>query len=405
MNTGLAFNVTINDDGTINGYFVNTCYHSGNFQLYRFDNYALDDYFSHGINAAMWCSGLNGAVNLDGVNQNPWHGNTKLSTVYTTIHDTNGNNTVQVLGAYSPNAGKNSDKQSYLYRLGTIGSSKSNQTYWDINYETETGKITVKAGTSKGTSNIGSITIYDDTYTHGAFGVWGNNCEQKASTVYKIYSASGVSESTLTFKEILTQPTWREDAKHIVVNVDDNIDDTLTGTDNIGEILSRTLADKIHFIQWGTNANKSVSQNFIARNDNNGLFTYNNNYNQAVEDTVNYIISLIKQNSDSNYVIAGENTDLEVNPANLKNNAVSSIYPNGRWLIKHDDTYFASKLAGVSIRTLQYYDKIDLLHPSGHSDAGYRLYDDTDLERLQHILLFRELEIPLKDMFSVFTTL
>lgn len=51
-----------------------------------------------------------------------------------------------------------------------------------------------------------------------------------------------------------------------------------------------------------------------------------------------------------------------------------------------------SKLAGVSIRTLQYYDKIGLLHPTGYTDAGYRLYDDADLERLQHILLFRELE-------------
>ena len=32
-----------------------------------------------------------------------------------------------------------------------------------------------------------------------------------------------------------------------------------------------------------------------------------------------------------------------------------------------------SKLAGVSIRTLQYYDKIGLLHPTGYTDAGYRL--------------------------------
>ncbi len=51
-----------------------------------------------------------------------------------------------------------------------------------------------------------------------------------------------------------------------------------------------------------------------------------------------------------------------------------------------------SKLAGVSIRTLQYYDKIGLLHPTGYTDAGYRLYADADLERLQHILLFREYE-------------
>lgn len=59
------------------------------------------------------------------------------------------------------------------------------------------------------------------------------------------------------------------------------------------------------------------------------------------------------------------------------------------------------KLAGVSIRTLQYYDRIGLLHPTGYTDAGYRLYDDTGLERLQHILLFRELEFPLKDIKNI----
>lgn len=63
-----------------------------------------------------------------------------------------------------------------------------------------------------------------------------------------------------------------------------------------------------------------------------------------------------------------------------------------------------SKLAGVSIRTLQYYDKIGLLRPTGHTDAGYRLYDDADLERLQHILLFRELEFPLKDIKDILSS-
>lgn len=60
-----------------------------------------------------------------------------------------------------------------------------------------------------------------------------------------------------------------------------------------------------------------------------------------------------------------------------------------------------SKLSGVSIRTLQYYDKIGLLHPSKHTESGYRLYDDTDLEKLQQILLFRELEFSLKDIKNI----
>ncbi|MGN0352462.1 MAG: MerR family transcriptional regulator [Roseburia sp.] len=60
-----------------------------------------------------------------------------------------------------------------------------------------------------------------------------------------------------------------------------------------------------------------------------------------------------------------------------------------------------SKLTGVSIRTLQYYDKIGLLNPTGYTQAGYRLYDDTALEKLQQILLFRELEFPLKDIKKI----
>lgn len=57
-----------------------------------------------------------------------------------------------------------------------------------------------------------------------------------------------------------------------------------------------------------------------------------------------------------------------------------------------------SSLTGVSIRALHYYDQIGLLEPSEITEAGYRLYDDTAMERLQQILLFRELEFPLKDI-------
>ena len=60
-----------------------------------------------------------------------------------------------------------------------------------------------------------------------------------------------------------------------------------------------------------------------------------------------------------------------------------------------------SKLTGVSIRTLQYYDKIGLLKPAEYTESGYRLYDDTALEMLQQILLFKELEFPLKEIREI----
>lgn len=60
-----------------------------------------------------------------------------------------------------------------------------------------------------------------------------------------------------------------------------------------------------------------------------------------------------------------------------------------------------SKITGVSIRALHHYDNIGLLPATDLTEAGYRLYDDAALERLQIILLFRELEFPLKDIKKI----
>lgn len=60
-----------------------------------------------------------------------------------------------------------------------------------------------------------------------------------------------------------------------------------------------------------------------------------------------------------------------------------------------------SEISGVSIRTLRYYDEIGLLKPTELSDAGYRLYDNKALERLQEILFFKELELPLEDIKKI----
>lgn len=60
-----------------------------------------------------------------------------------------------------------------------------------------------------------------------------------------------------------------------------------------------------------------------------------------------------------------------------------------------------SKLPGVSVRTLHYYDAIDLLKPTEVTEAGYRLYDDIAISRLQNILLFRELRFSLKEIKAI----
>jgi DNA-binding transcriptional MerR regulator len=57
-----------------------------------------------------------------------------------------------------------------------------------------------------------------------------------------------------------------------------------------------------------------------------------------------------------------------------------------------------AKLAGVSPRTLHYYDQLGLLKPARQQKNGYRLYGQAELLHLQQILFFRELEFPLEDI-------
>jgi DNA-binding transcriptional MerR regulator len=62
-----------------------------------------------------------------------------------------------------------------------------------------------------------------------------------------------------------------------------------------------------------------------------------------------------------------------------------------------------ARIAGITVRTLHHYDEIGLLSPGDRSNAGYRRYDDADLERLQRILFFRELGFGLDEIKTVMT--
>jgi DNA-binding transcriptional MerR regulator len=57
-----------------------------------------------------------------------------------------------------------------------------------------------------------------------------------------------------------------------------------------------------------------------------------------------------------------------------------------------------SRLTGVTVRALHHYDEIGLVKPSQRSAAGYRLYGDRDVLRLQQVLVFRELGVPLDEI-------
>lgn len=70
-------------------------------------------------------------------------------------------------------------------------------------------------------------------------------------------------------------------------------------------------------------------------------------------------------------------------------------------------TYTVQKLAnlaGVSVRTLHYYDEVGLLKPTSVARNGYRQYGESELLRLQQILFFRELDFPLDDIKRIMSS-
>ncbi|WP_308637432.1 MerR family transcriptional regulator [Paenibacillus silvisoli] len=62
-----------------------------------------------------------------------------------------------------------------------------------------------------------------------------------------------------------------------------------------------------------------------------------------------------------------------------------------------------SKLTGLTIRTLRFYDQIGLFSPSALTESGHRLYDESDLSRLQQILSLKELGLSLEEVKAVLT--
>lgn len=60
-----------------------------------------------------------------------------------------------------------------------------------------------------------------------------------------------------------------------------------------------------------------------------------------------------------------------------------------------------AKLTGLTVRTLRFYDQIGLFSPSGQTDSGHRLYNESDLARLQQILSLKELGLSLDEVKSV----
>lgn len=176
--------------------------------------------------------------------------------------------------------------------------------------------------------------FFSDHYSHG--------CDSIG--YFKLEGINLTNTTVKKMEEVLREPDFRENSIKALVNVQDNKNKQLINSASLGELLTRTINDEIHFVGWGTNENITETQNFIAANNDNGIFTYNNDYEKAINETADYIKSLIDSYNSSQYVILNEQTKIQANIDGIMSGTADEQYPYGKWKIIHDCEYYENNI-------------------------------------------------------------
>ena len=197
------------------------------------------------------------------------------------------------------------------------------------------------------------FSVVDDSYSEGYYGLF-----EFSHVSPRFYGINATTENFKTFNDILLSPTWREDADHYIINVDKKEDNSFVNQSTKGEILTRTINDDINFIQWGSDENEDIMKNFIKQNNNNGKFIKYDDYDLAIDKTVQYIVEKYKISQNVEQTILTDTlVDINVTPEKYKSNTKNVEYPDGKWIIHHDYKYYKNN-TGQSENAENYMDSI-----------------------------------------------
>lgn len=203
--------------------------------------------------------------------------------------------------------------------------------------------------------------FFSDHYSH--------NCDQIGS--FTLTNINLKTTNVRKLEDVLREPDWREEAIKVLVNVNDVVNQQLNNPTTLGELLTRTVNDEIYYTAWGQTVNKNQSEQFIKANNNNGIFINNTNYTNSINQTAQYIKSLINQRESSEYVILNENTILSAADSSIMKNTANSQYPYGKWKVVHDCEYYENNM-GQYAKSGQYIsDMITSFDKTGKYEIYY----------------------------------
>lgn len=188
----------------------------------------------------------------------------------------------------------------------------------------------------------------------------------------KFFNMGITTESSRRFSEVIREPEWLDGSKRFIVNLEDGSVDDFSDSKALGEILARLGNDEIHYIGWGTDANEAEANAFVAKNDNRGTFI-NNTSSSSIDDIAQYIYNEYSGAiiEDTDYIIYGKPASIIVNPVASQTGTTDAEWPEGKWKINHDESYYENKTGHVPYDGI-YLDSLDItLSQVGKYDIYY----------------------------------
>ena len=158
------------------------------------------------------------------------------------------------------------------------------------------------------------------------------------------------------FKELLNEPKWTDANEKVMVNVSDISTSDLIEDAAANIVVAKLLSDDVHYIGWGNSVNEAEMRALISKN-NKGEFINNSDYEQCIEETAEYIKTILGDPVSNDYVVVGDSIAMNVTPVGIESNTKDSAYPQGSWKVDHDAEYFSNS-EGQYYKTGIYVDEL-----------------------------------------------
>ena len=238
----------------------------------------------------------------------------------------------------------------------------------------------------------------DENYTIGnGFGFFSDHYSHGCNN-YGSFQLTGINLNAVTtksFKEVLQLPDWRENSVRFLMNVDDYRNEELENSTAYSELLTKLLAEELHYVEWGNVKNKQQFEDLIASNNANGLFVNNSNYATAISTTADYIAEVVEasKRNVSQYVLANEPIEINVTPDGITQNTIDSEWPYGKWKIIHDYDYYENNIGQFANSGKYLNDLITVFDKSGKYEIQYRNIPVSPTEIFAHRKPFAEIQV------------